>query len=264
MTWDDENRQACPTGRTSRLGTLVFPFLGFIAFELTLNPLLGVLVACMKPALEDGKTALWILRTDPKRARGWTCGFMFLAAGFWKTFAWSFLLGILLTMASEGVGGGAVMRQSQAGTFVAMLLGFLILLLSSALAVGSSLLSGPRVWISRDVHQARRENFWPPSALVRPEAHNQVDVLVMPMLLALCLSLVMMILLSALAMGNAKVEGVMAFSVIASMIGGSALILLLRDAITRRMVADSASACWPPDEAAPIPEVDEFGMPRRR
>jgi hypothetical protein len=48
------------------------------------------------------------------------------------------------------------------------------------------------------------------------------------------------------------------------MIVGSALILILRDSITCRMVAGSATACWPPDEVVPIPELDEFGMPRRR
>ena len=263
---DDEDWGGSKIGGTIRPGSLLFPVLGFLAFELTLNPVFGVLVACLKPALEDGRTALWLLRCDPRKSRGWTCCFMFLAAGFWKTFAWSFVLGIALAGVSESLGGGAVLGDSLAGTMIASLFGFAILIFSSALAVGSSLLSGTRVWVSRDVHRARRAGAWPPSAFVRHEANNQADALMMPMLLVLCIGLVAMSIVAAMAVARTKLaaeaEGVIAVAVIGSMIVGSALILALRDAITRRMVAGTASACWPADEGNAEADEDEFGMPR--
>jgi hypothetical protein len=228
-----------------------------------LNPVFGAVVACLKPALEDGRTALWLLRSDPKRSRGWACCFMFLAAGFWKTFAWSIVLGIALAAVSDISGGGAALRDSVLGAMIASLFGFVILILSSALAVGSSLVSGTRIWVSRDIHRARRAGAWPPSRLVRHEASNQVDVLVMPMLLVWCFGLVTMSIVMALAAERTKLAadagGVIVVAVIGSMIVGSALILALRDAIRRRMVAGTASVCWPTDEGNG--DEDELGRP---
>lgn len=260
-SWDESSSDPGP-----RLGLFVFPILGFLAFELTTNPILGVFVACLKPGLEDGRTAFWLVRTDPNRSRGWACCFMFLAAGFWKTFAWSIALGVFLVCLSRLLEGGAVMQDSLTGSLFAALFGFVILILSSALAVGSALLARTRVWVSRDVHRARREGAWPPSTRVRPEANNQADALMMPMLLVVCVGLVASIVLAAISVAMAKLAdgagGVIGLTVIVLMIAGSALILVLRDTITFRIVAGSASACWPPDEV--LPEEDEFGLPRRR
>jgi hypothetical protein len=264
--WDDENWDETSFAQGSRLALLFFPVLGFLAFELTTNPMLGVFVACLKPGLDDGRTAYWLVRKDPKKPRGWACCFMFLAAGFWKTFAWSIMLGVFLVILSKTLEGGAVMRDSLKGSLFAALFGFVILILSSALAVGSAFVSRTRVWVSRDVHRARRADVWPPSGLVRHEANNQADVLMMPMLLVLCFGLVATIILAAMAVASTKIAanagGVIAVSVIASMIAGSALILILRDTITFRIIAGDASNCWPPDEV--IAELDEFGMPRQR
>jgi hypothetical protein len=159
------------------------------------------------------------------------------------------------------------MKDSLRGSLFAALFGFVILILSSALAVGSSFASRTRVWVSRDVHRARRAGAWPPSTRVRPEANNQADALLMPMLLVVCIGLIASTILIAMAVATSKLAtdgagGVIGLAVIVLMIAGSALILVLRDTITFRIVAASATACWPPDEV--LPEVDEFGLPRRR
>jgi len=190
---------------------------------------------------------------------------MFLAAGFWKTFATSFVLGSLFVCLSLNLGRGNVMQASLQGAWLAALFGFVILIVSSALAVGSALLSRTQVWASRDVHRARRADAWPPSHFVRPEAMNQVDVLMMPMLLVLCLGLVAAVTLLAITATSKLAkdgEGIIAITSILSMIVGSGLILWLRDAITLRMVAGSACACWPLEEEASYEYEDPFGMPR--
>ena len=45
---------------------------GWVLFELTANPALSAVVACLKFGWNDSLTARWMRRTDPNRARGGT------------------------------------------------------------------------------------------------------------------------------------------------------------------------------------------------
>src|SRR5688500_12502652 len=59
--------------------------LGFVIYELTAYPALGIGTVCLKFGWEDFRTALWLRRTDPLPARGRACFWLYLSFGLLKT-----------------------------------------------------------------------------------------------------------------------------------------------------------------------------------
>jgi hypothetical protein len=231
--------------RNLNFGMLVFPILGLLAFELTRNPMIGMFITCLKSGVEETRTAFWLVRFDTERGRGWACFWLFLTAGFWKTFALSFVLVVVLLIVSESFGGGDFVKASLSGSVYATLFGFLALMLTSSLAVGSALLTRTQVWVSRDVHRARRAGLWPPSLSVRHGAMNHTYGLLLPFQVVLCLSLVAFCIMMHSA------------AAVLAVIPGCVGILKLQDAITQRLVAHDAYSCWPVSELVPQADVHE-------
>ncbi len=62
-----------------RMAWVILAGLGFLVFDLTAHPSLGVAVFCLKFGLDRFKTAFWLLRTDPIRRRGFVLCLFHLA-----------------------------------------------------------------------------------------------------------------------------------------------------------------------------------------
>src|SRR5262245_64316596 len=57
---------------------------GWVLYELTAQPALGVSAICIKFGWEDFRTALWLQRRDPHRLRGRACLWLYIANGLLK------------------------------------------------------------------------------------------------------------------------------------------------------------------------------------
>ena len=73
-----------PKRSHSRFIWLILIGLGFLVYELTAQPALGVSLASIKFGWNDLLSARWFRRTDPDRRRGRTYFWLYLASSFWK------------------------------------------------------------------------------------------------------------------------------------------------------------------------------------
>ena len=99
--------------------------MGFVVFELTADPILGLVVACLKFGASDAVTAAWVVRHDPIKTRGRACLWFLiaralakialaaLAAGFGCIFGVAILFGILHWNNMQNL--DAIVKHSTAG-----------------------------------------------------------------------------------------------------------------------------------------------------
>jgi hypothetical protein len=159
-----------PRGWFERLH-LIWPMLflvGWVLYELTTQPTVGAAAVCLKFGWEDFRAAIWLRRRDPLRLRGRACFWLYLSSGLAKTAGVSGLMSIAFVVISSNLGNVQVWQrwaaviEMAAWTGLAMLTG----LVCSIFALGyASILArsgGFRLWLSSDVHRARRRNHWPP------------------------------------------------------------------------------------------------------
>ena len=178
--------------RRNWLGAFAWPLavlLAWLLFELTAQAALAVVVLCFKFGWDDFHTACWLRRRDPFRGRGWACLFLYVASGLWKTaLAGLFLtMGLVIGMGLLGLALGqrawpaAVREQSIAAWLTALGVSVLATLTTFA-AIQRARASRAKVWLHPRVHQARREDTWPP-----PEGasglRNGARFLLLPMVL---------------------------------------------------------------------------------
>src|SRR4051794_36905981 len=57
---------------------------GWVLYELTAQPALGVAAICLKFGWEDFPPAFWLRRNDPQRTRADACFWLYIASGVWK------------------------------------------------------------------------------------------------------------------------------------------------------------------------------------
>jgi hypothetical protein len=162
--------QAEPRGWFERLH-LIWPMLfliGWVLYELTTQPMVGAVAVCLKFGWEDFCAAIWLRRVDPRRLRGRACFWLYLASGLAKTAVVAGVMSFAFVAISPNLGNvqlwqrWAAVMEMAGWTCLVMLTG----LVCSMLALGySSILArlgGFRLWLSRDMHRARRRNHWPP------------------------------------------------------------------------------------------------------
>ena len=58
--------------------------IGWVLYELTAQPALGVAAVCIKFGWDDFRTAWWLRRRDPDWRRARACFWLYLASGLWK------------------------------------------------------------------------------------------------------------------------------------------------------------------------------------
>jgi hypothetical protein len=141
---------------------------GLILYELTNQPAVGVATLCLKFGWEDFKTAFWLRRVDPNRARGRACWWMCVAWGSLKVVGMALIMGPVVEFGAGvwqhfGNAGGhdrLVRAVTGAGYTLAVGMGLFSLATIRViwLATGHRL----RLWLHPSINRARRYESWPP------------------------------------------------------------------------------------------------------
>ena len=165
-----------PEGRRWQVLSLpVVLAIGWIIYEVSHSPGLAAMVMCLKFGWEDFRTAVWLRRRDPWRARGRANFSLYLASGMWK----AALIGIVMvfvTLVAETIvnignannaGGNAPpplqnVKTLILGAFGATLFGQAIACLACSRALSIARTHRIPLWLSGSVHFARHQNDWPP------------------------------------------------------------------------------------------------------
>ena len=237
-----------PPSRWPTLWRWLPPILGLIVFELTLDPMLGAILACLRFGERDVATAIWLLRKDPNRPRAWACASTHVCCGL----AWVGVLGIGVAMtgavliASVGRLLPAVMMRQGLGISLAAFFAVPVFSIVSLVVIATALIGRVKVWVSATNFQARKRGLWPPvpDHEVSWAANRVQSVVVFGFLLA-PLSLIVGCLTS---FGQPPAEPHPAFV----LLGMVAFVAYLRLAawVAVRIAAREPRECWP--------EVDDF------
>ncbi len=159
--WDDpyaEEPDFWTRWLTGRRAWVLVVVVGFLLFELTADPVLGVLVACMKYGWDELQLSRQLRRHDPVLVRGRVCARFYEAYALWKVSLVAFGMMFLVIMVHEGILSrlkppGQPRAEGPPRGFIAatllMLAGFTLAGVVSLLAVISALLHRLRVWVGR-------------------------------------------------------------------------------------------------------------------
>lgn len=226
---------------------------GVIVYELTNQPAVGVATTCLKIGWEDFKTAYWLRRVDPRKARGRACWWAYVGLGLWKVAAASFVTTAAIALGafalSLPIGNAAPNRVDQA-----LMGAFYTLLPCIALATGSAFYvvwlayrDGLKIWLHESVNQARRHGVWPPydPARIWPppqgdwEAPSRMGLLIMFPTVYIMLPTVLLKFVETLPVWLFFILGV-----------ANVVVAGLWFKTVRSVSALQPSECWPRDEVA--------------
>lgn len=223
--------------------------LAWLAFELTANATLSLVLACVNFGVNDFRTAWWLWRNDPQRSRARACGAFYLASGVWKTAMVPLLvagtIAILWAMFSPNAmqpnhpGTKQLENALMVGSFAAALL-ILLVLVATILALAARW----RVWVHPSIHASRKRGAWPPG-FVAANKHdaNQAKLVVITGVFALVLvgPVISLSLISHLPLPR-KVLTVLNLCVV---FGFPIFTVLSLSFLRTRLFADSPWECWP-------------------
>ncbi len=240
---------------------------GWLIYELTHKPALGAMAVCVKFGLNDFLTARWLSRIDTHRGRGHTCFWLYLASGLYKTAITGSVLALSITLFA------AVMRprppvfrvqpqildwqglkEAFVGAALTTLCGFLLSVLISLLALAWAKRHQVKMWLDREVHQARRDNVWPSC----PPATGRVNRAELPIVVALLFALGFLSV-AALLVALFVLRDVRGWSFLCALIAamvvfamGLRMILTRGERARRELFARNPAECWG------VPEYDDI------
>lgn len=220
---------------------------GWVLYELTAQPALGVAAICLKFGWEDLRTALWLRKKDDYRARAWACFWLYLASALWKAAitasAMLLAFGILKAM---GVIGPA---QPLIGAVLVAFVGIVLTTVLACLAAAIALRRQLKLWLGSSMHSARRHDRWPPD--IRTWQGNAASMLITSSLIGTAvatLPLAVAAIVSA-CMGPLRQDrmaaGIALFGTVGLFLVVIPLVAVpLRRMLNRRVFADSPEECW--------------------
>jgi hypothetical protein len=226
--------------------------LGFVVYELTSQPGLGVAILCIKFGINDFSTALWLRRIDANVKRGRTCFWLYAATGLWKIAITGTIL--MFTVATVN---GALNRAPAAkgagqppdafiGAMLSAFFGFQLSMMASITAFFTAWMRGIKLWYSSAMHFARRRKIWP-SYHPQPGS-NRVGRLVLTAFIGLATLAIISLSAMVLAQPNRGLSLIWSSSLMGMMFGGAVGILSLWDLIRRNMLAACPFDCWGEEE----------------
>ena len=247
---DFEVNRADPRGRW------VLPWLfllGFLIYELTTYPALGVGTVCLKFGWEDFRTALWLRRTDPLPARARACFWLYMSFGLLKTAITGGILMLVCATFAAPVPNQQANLIGNAPSVEFVVAGmtamgaFMFSALSTCIAMFKAWRGRFKLWLSYTVHIARRQDCWPPPDL-SPQIPNQARAILLAAIIAIgtliCLSLVPLLLF----IGQVVNPVLSTCCVVAMLIVVPILLFSIAGYVSRGLAA-RPSDCW---EAASV------------
>jgi len=248
-----------PHRRESMLTLPVLLVLGWLIVETTHMPGLAAMTMCLKFGWEDFRTAFWLRRNDPNRGRAKACFWLYLSSGLWRVAVTAILMMILIVLLivflqppqpQQNFNAPPQRRDHDTeglikGALITAALAFLLSCLATFRAVWFGLSHRVQFWLSSGVHRARRHDEWPPLY----GRSNWAAVLIITVLLLSFMVIspfAVMFVFGLLEGAGLKVKDpikaltfVFMYIFVAPM-----FILLIRDALVRRLVAEHPVSCW--------------------
>ena len=225
---------------------------GWLLYELTTQPALGVVGVCFKFGWEDFRTAWWLRRRDPERQRGRACFWLYVANGLWKAAVVAFVMGFALGTLADRIGGGRHLVDVVLSVVLTTVFGFALSGLAALRAIWLARRWGLRLWLHSAVHRACWRDAWPPDRIQAGASNRLGCLLFTGVLLALFLLMVAVIL--ACVGGRPEVL----VGMMCGALGVSALVLFFRACSLSGPWAESAADCWG-EAAAESALPDAFG-----
>jgi hypothetical protein len=231
------------------LWSVLFSWPGFFIFawviyEYTSQVSLSVTFCCIKFGWAYFRTAFWLRRTDPDRARGKVGFWIYFAGGLWAAAMVGFIL-MFVYVAVHSVNlrqAGPPPEFVEAG--LVALFGFLISGVATLRALGLALWHRKKIWLNASVHQCRALNIWPPTSAGQNQASS---IILTSLVLTVIPTMVVAIFLMDAKLGQmAQVVGdFLAKLLFVCMFFLPPLFLLVaRDYLQRRVLARDAGECW--------------------
>lgn len=220
---------------------------GWLLYELTTQPMLGAVAVCLKYGWEDFRAAIWLRRADPWRLRGRACFWLYLAWGLAKIAGVAGLMSLAFAIASpKGAAAQGPRREAImimiGWTGLTTLAGLVCSMLTFGYAVVLARWGGYQLWLSRDVHRARRRNDWPPYDPDNIQS-NRLEVMLVGALFVFFISSFLLVLLTTIMF--APFDGLLMFVFLMLLMFGIPVLLLhCRDRIGRWLIASHPSECW--------------------
>jgi hypothetical protein len=218
---------------------------GFVLYELTRQPALGAVALSLKFAFEDFKTARWLYRYDPWRARGRACWWAYVAWGMWKAVVAAFAIVVLafgfLAVFGDPFGVALPQRVLALASGAALTIGA-CLGLSSLATVWAVVLAARhkvRLWVHESVKSACRDRLWPPHGQSPPPANR----------LATLENTTFVYFGLMVLTASAPPRGGVNWVSIAIWVGAIPVAWIWMSA-TRSVTAKTPAECWLPDEVA--------------
>jgi hypothetical protein len=153
-----------------------FGLIGWLAFEMTAQPAVGVAVFCSRFGWDSFLTAVWLRRTDPHRERGRACFWFCLSFGVTRILIAAFVMMMLVTWAvvslqragpNQNVNPNPGLPSAFYGLAFLLLVGTPVLALFAILGYAAARRGGIQVWVDESLSHARRNNVWPPECSSR-------------------------------------------------------------------------------------------------
>jgi hypothetical protein len=153
-----------------RFAWVVLAGLGFLVFDLTAHPSLGVATFCLKFGLDRLKTAFWLVRKDPMRRRRFVLFLFYLARSISRIImsAFLFIIGSAIVVnvfrqaqPNNGQARNPLFEEMKFAGYV-VLIGYGIWLCVELIATFSALSLSVKVWVGSIADDSRRIDVWPP------------------------------------------------------------------------------------------------------
>ena len=166
-SWMDEAN----VGRSARRLRIAAWVIAIVVFELTADPSLVVVVGCSKFGWEHVLTAFWLRRTDPDRARGRACLWLYSAWGVWRVSLVATMLMFAIVFAMEALRNALGLPPRKPGdgpptqfmvAFLTAFFGFALSTILTVVGVRSAASKRVRVWVGPEAIKAREARLWPP------------------------------------------------------------------------------------------------------
>ncbi len=231
--------------------SLLWPMLigaGWLVYELTAQPGLAAPVACAKFGWNDAATAWWLRRTDPYRRRGRIHSWLYLSSGLWKVAITATVLMFVFVMVDSNWPNRGRAPAELIGASLSAFFGFFLSGLTALIAFQGALRRGIKVWLESAVQQSRWANVWPPTGCRKNRASLVLLSALIPPILVVAGGVVGLI-----AVIREHLLGIVDPNILKSMEVISrplflfivlVAVLLTRDIIQRRIIADDPAECW--------------------
>ena len=245
----DVDAEPLPRTPLDRLLWPLFLLLAWLAFELTANATLSLVLACLKFGANDLRTAWWLWRTDPLRSRAHACAAFYVASGVWKTALVPLLTVGVIAIAWGVIAPGAlqqahpITRQLVLALNVGLWAATVLIVVASSAAM-LALAARWRVWVHPNVHRCRRAGNWPPSfsPAAHPQANQAVLIMLTAVFAAIIIGPVVTLLLFNLLGPPVALRRILELLVVFGYpIGGVLAFGLLRG----KLFAETPWECWP-------------------